>query len=46
MRAQVSPTAQRMPQNDLPNFSIFGRIFFGVIAILLVLWLLRLSGIV
>jgi hypothetical protein len=35
-----------MAQKDLPNFSIFGRIFFGIVAILLVLWLLRLSAII
>jgi len=31
---------------DLPNFSIPGRIAFGIVALLMVLWLLRLSGIV
>ena len=35
-----------MAKPDLPNFSIFGRIVFGVVAILMILWLLRLSGIV
>lgn len=36
----------RMPKPDLPNFTLFGRIIFGVVALLMVLWLLRLSGIV
>jgi hypothetical protein len=35
-----------MAKPDLPNFSIFGRIVFGLIALLMVFWLLRLSGIV
>jgi len=35
-----------MAKKDLPNFSIFGRIVFGVIAILMILWLLRVSGVV
>jgi hypothetical protein len=35
-----------MAKPDLPKFSIIGRIAFGVVAILMVLWLLRLSGIV
>jgi hypothetical protein len=35
-----------MAKPDLPNFSILGRIVFGIVAILMVLWLLRLSGIV
>jgi len=35
-----------MAKRDLPNFTIFGRIVFGVVALLMVLWLLRLSGIV
>jgi len=35
-----------MAGKDLSNFSILGRIVFGVIAILMILWLLRLSGIV
>jgi hypothetical protein len=35
-----------MAKPDLPNFSIPGRIVFGIIALLMVLWLLRLSGIV
>jgi hypothetical protein len=36
----------RMAKQDLPNFSIFGRIVFGIVALLMVWWLLRLSGIV
>jgi hypothetical protein len=35
-----------MTKPDLPKFSILGRIVFGVVAILMVLWLLRFSGIV
>jgi hypothetical protein len=35
-----------MAKRDLPNFSIAGRIVFGIVALLMVLWLLRLSGIV
>jgi hypothetical protein len=35
-----------MAKPDLPNFSPVGRIVFGAVAILMVLWLLRLSGIV
>jgi hypothetical protein len=35
-----------MAKPDLPNFTILGRIGFGIVAILMVLWLLRLSGIV
>jgi hypothetical protein len=34
-----------MAKPDLPNFSIAGRIAFGIIAILMIAWLLRLSGI-
>jgi hypothetical protein len=33
-------------ETDLPNFSIFGRVVFGLIALLMVFWLLRVSGIV
>jgi hypothetical protein len=36
----------RMAKPDLPNFSIPARIAFGIVAILMTLWLLRLSGIV
>jgi hypothetical protein len=36
----------RMPKRDLPNFTLFGRIIVGAVALLMVLWLLRLSGIV
>ncbi len=32
--------------DDLPNFSIPRRIGFGIVAVLMVLWMLRLSGIV
>jgi hypothetical protein len=35
-----------MAKPDLPNFTIFGRIVFGAVALLMVLWLLRLSGVV
>ncbi len=35
-----------MAKPDMPNFSLPKRIIFGVIAIFLVLWMLRLSGIV
>jgi hypothetical protein len=35
-----------MVKRDLPNFTIFGRIAFGTGALLMVLWLLRLSGVV
>jgi hypothetical protein len=35
-----------MAKPDLPNFSILGRIVFGAVALLMVFWLLRLSGIV
>lgn len=35
-----------MAKPDMPNFSLPQRIIFGVIAIFLILWLLRLSGIV
>jgi hypothetical protein len=35
-----------MSQPDLPSYTIARRIVFGIIAILLVIWLLRLSGIV
>jgi hypothetical protein len=35
-----------MAKPDLPNFSIFGRIVFGLIALLMAFWLLRLSGVV
>lgn len=35
-----------MAKQNLSNFSIPGRIFFGVIAILMILWMLRLSGII
>jgi hypothetical protein len=38
--------SHRMAKPDLPNFSIPARIGFGIVAILMVLWLLRLSGIV
>jgi len=42
--AKLQP--HRMAKPDLPNFSIPARIGFGIVAILMVLWLLRLSGIV
>jgi len=35
-----------MAKTNLPNFSIFGRIVFGGVAILMIAWLLRLSGVV
>jgi hypothetical protein len=35
-----------MAKRDLPNFTIFGRIAFGAVALLMVLWLLTPSGIV
>jgi len=45
MAAQVLP-AGYMAKPDLPNFSILGRIVFGIVAVMMVFWLLRLSGIV
>jgi hypothetical protein len=35
-----------MAKPDLPNFSMPARIAFGIVAILMIAWLLRLSGIV
>jgi hypothetical protein len=35
-----------MATKDLPKFSIPGRIFMGVIAIAMIAWMLRLSGII
>jgi len=35
-----------MAQPDLSNFSLPKRIFFGAIAIFLILWMLRISGVI
>jgi hypothetical protein len=35
-----------MAKPDLPNFTIFGRIAFGVVALLMVYLLLRFTGVV
>jgi hypothetical protein len=35
-----------MAKPDLPNFTIFGRITFGVVALLMVYLLLRFTGVV
>jgi hypothetical protein len=37
---------QRMAKKDLAKFSMPARIIFGVVAVLMIVWLLRLSGIV
>jgi hypothetical protein len=33
-----------MAKPDLPNFSLAGRIVFGIVAVFLIWWLLRVTG--